>query len=150
LWFAGLILRHNWECALSESFITRVRSANLKLTKSAAAIHKPKAPEPEKPAPVKEEEPVPEFKEISLEEYLDRIEKAESHYDILGIEQDAKLPEIRNSYFQLAKMFHPDRYHRADADILRAVENAFSKLAQAHEALRDPKSRIKYDNELRR
>jgi curved DNA-binding protein CbpA len=151
LWFAGLIARHNWEPAFSDTFVSHVRNANLKLTKSAAVIQKPKAPEPpDKPAPAKEEEPVPEFKEISLDEYLTRVENAESHYDILGVKQDAKLPEIRNSYFELAKMFHPDRYHRAEAEILRRVENAFSKLAQAHEALRDPKSRTKYDNELRR
>jgi len=150
LWFAGFIVRTNWEAVFSDKFVSRVRGANLKLTKSATTIQKPKAPEPEKPEPVKEEEPVPEFKEISLEAYLERIEKAESHYDILGLGHDAKLPDIRNSYFELAKLFHPDRYHRAGADVLRRVENAFSKLAQAHEALRDPKSRTKYDNELRR
>ena len=150
LWFAGLIVRSNWEAAFPETFVSRVRGANLKLTRSAATIQKPKAPEPEKAQPIKEEESLPEFKEISLEEYLDRIERSESHYDILGLEHDAKLPDIRNSYFELAKLFHPDRYHRAGADVLRRVENAFSKLAQAHEALRDPKSRTKYDNEMRR
>jgi len=97
-----------------------------------------------------EAEPLPEIKEVSLEEYLTRTEKAESHYHILGIEPDAQLPEIRASYFTLAKLFHPDRFHRAEADVLTRVENAFSKLAQAHEALRDPKTRTAYDNQLRR
>jgi hypothetical protein len=32
---------------------------------------------------VEEKEPEPEVKEIPLEEYLDRVEKAETHYEIL-------------------------------------------------------------------
>lgn len=153
LWFAGMLSRKEWNPAFSDFRINKIRSANLKLTKAAVDIQKPKPqPEPEKleTAETAEKEPEQEVKEISLDEYLERIEKAESHYHILGIEVNAKLEEIRSSYFTLAKMFHPDRYHRAEAEILRRVENAFSKLAQAHEALRDPKRRTAYDNQMRR
>jgi curved DNA-binding protein CbpA len=89
------------------------------------------------------------IKELSLDEYLEQVEKAETHYDILGITSVAKLNLIRASYFNLAKLFHPDRYHRAQPEVLRRVEDAFSKLAQAHEALRNPKTRTAYDNQLR-
>lgn len=153
LWFAGMLIRKEWNPAFSEFRITRIRTANVTMTKPAVDLAKPKAePEPETPpTPVAiEEEPEPEIKEISLDEYLERVEKAESHYEILGIVPDSKLPEIRASYFTLAKMFHPDRFHRAEAAILRQVENAFSKLAQAHEALRDPQTRTAYDNQMRR
>lgn len=151
LWFAGMLTRTEWNPAFSDFRISKIRNANLTLTRAAADIQKPTAKEePEvAPEPLKVESE-PEIEEISLDEYLKRVETAQSHYEILGIEQTSELTRIRLSYFALAKMFHPDRFHRAEPEVLRRVENAFSKLAQAHEALRDPKTRTTYDNQLRR
>jgi curved DNA-binding protein CbpA len=57
-------------------------------------------------------------------------------------------PVIRGAYFTLAKMFHPDRFHRQDAALLRRVETAFTQLAQAHETLRNVDTRRAYDSKL--
>ncbi|MGH9819563.1 MAG: DUF4388 domain-containing protein, partial [Pyrinomonadaceae bacterium] len=133
LWFAGMLVRKEWNPAFSDFRIAKIRNANLTLSKPATDLQKPKAEEPAAPSPTiaTQPEPQPEVKEVSLDEYLARTEKSESHYHILGIGPDAQLPEVRASYFTLAKLFHPDRFHRAEAEVLTRVENAFSKLAQA-------------------
>ena len=148
LWLAGVIKRKEWNPAFSESRIAKIQNATFKLTKPAVEMSKPR-PQPEVSAPI-EPEPPPEVEDITLDAYLERVENAGTHYEILGLVTNAKLPEIRASYFTLAKLFHPDRFHRSGIDVLRRVEKAFSKLAQAHEALRDPSSRTSYDNKMRR
>lgn len=149
LWLAGAATRKEWNPAFSEFRVAKIQGASLKLTRAAPKIEKP-MPDVPTPPPIIETEPEPEIENITLDAYLERIEKAETHYEILGIGIDAKLAEIRATYFSLAKLFHPDRFHRGEAALLRRVENAFSKLAQAHEALRDPASRTAYDNKIRR
>jgi tetratricopeptide (TPR) repeat protein len=150
LWVGGLIDRKDWNPAFSDFKIGQIKSANLVLKTHAAATKtvQPKpisVPAAEPPPPEK----IPEI-EISLEDYLARIESAASLYDVLGLQPDAPLPAIRKAYFALAKMFHPDRFHRGDADVLRRVETAFTKLAQAHETLRNLETRRAYDTKLRR
>ena len=49
---------------------------------------------------------------LSLEQYLDQLETAETHYDALGVSTDADTALIKHHYFSLAKMFHHDRHHR--------------------------------------
>jgi curved DNA-binding protein CbpA len=97
---------------------------------------------------VTNEEKAPEVKLVSLDEYLERVEKADTYYEVLGIGPDSRLPAIRASYFSLAKMFHPDRFHRAESEVLHRVEGAFTRLAQAHETLRNPETRIDYDKRM--
>ncbi|MEP7074681.1 MAG: DUF4388 domain-containing protein [Acidobacteriota bacterium] len=150
LWLAGAVVRREWNAAFSDFRVAKIRTANLKLTKSATEVAKPKAPEPVAPAPVVKEVPEVVVEDISLADYLERVEKAETHYDILGLPFDVKLPEVRQTYFTLAKLFHPDKFHRDVPATLRRIENAFSKLAQAHDALRDPGKRTAYDNKVRR
>ena len=151
LWVGGLVDRKDWNPAFSDFKIGQIKSANLVL-KTHATTAKAVQPKPaEVPAAgsIPEPEKIPDI-EISLEDYLARTERSASHYDVLGLQPDAQLPAIRKAYFGLAKMFHPDRFHRGDADILRRVETAFTQLAQAHETLRNLDTRRAYDTKLRR
>jgi Flp pilus assembly protein TadD len=151
LWLAGLITRSDWAAVFSESKIAAIRSANLVLKKSAAPISK-RAPEQEiKPEPAPEPpKPKPAQPVMSLDSYLKRVESAASLYDVLGLKSDCSIQAVRNSYFNLAKQFHPDRFHRSDQTRLRRVENAFSTLAQAYETLKDVTAREFYDSKLKR
>ena len=148
LWLAGLLVRSDWSPAFSPRKIAAIRSATLVLKKSAATIAKSATkPEPATQPDVKPAKPEPV---IPLDQYLKRVEGADSLYAVLGLAQDCTLAAIRKSYFGLAKQFHPDKFHRGDAKLLRRVEVAFSTLAQSYETLKEPKSRELYDSKLKR
>lgn len=149
LWLAGLLTRGNWNPAFSDMKISSMLSANLKLKQPAARriVETPPKPEPQPVVPEAVPEPI---EEISLEQYLERVEKAETHYDILGVQENADLAKIRRSYFALAKQFHPDRYHKEGGATLRRIEHAFTELAHAHETLKNQESRSSYDFKMRK
>ena len=139
LWLGGLLVRQDWHAAFSATKLEDIRSAKLSLVKSAARIEKPEA----KPK-AQEATALPELA-ISLDEYLDRVEKATSLYEVLGISQKASKSEIKNSYFALAKLFHPDRYHREDPASLKRIQSAFTEIAHAYDTLKSPDSREGYN-----
>ncbi|KAJ3444363.1 DNAj-related protein scj1 [Anaeramoeba flamelloides] len=61
------------------------------------------------------------------------------YYDVLGVSPNAPLPQIKRSYRQLAKKYHPDLNKAKDA------EDQFKKIAHAYEVLSDEKKRRIYD-----
>ncbi|MFN3926953.1 MAG: J domain-containing protein [Pseudanabaenaceae cyanobacterium] len=67
---------------------------------------------------------------------------ADNHYQVLGVNQQAELEEIKQAYRRLAKEFHPDANHnQGDSDRFIAIN-------QAYEILSDPRSRAHYDLQL--
>ena len=63
-----------------------------------------------------------------------------THYEALGIEENATQEQIRAAYRTLVKKYHPDVNDAANA-------NAFFRLIQeAYEILGDPQKRNEYDN----
>jgi tetratricopeptide (TPR) repeat protein len=153
LWLAGLLTRSDWNPAFSPKKVGAIRSANLVLKQSATPIAKSsknveigdlQLPVQEE---VKPEKPEPA---ISIDDYLKRVEGADSLYEVLGLPNESSMAAIRKSYFSLAKQFHPDKFHRGEQGLLRRIESAFSTLAQAYETLKDTKSRDLYDSKLKR
>lgn len=63
--------------------------------------------------------------------------KARSLYQILEVDQEATLEEIKQSYRKLAKIHHPD----AGGD-----EELFKAISKAYAVLSDNAARVKYDN----
>lgn len=60
-------------------------------------------------------------------------------YDVLLLERDCTLADIKSSYKQLAQIYHPDKKPHGDPDI-------FELITSAYDTLRNPKSRELYDN----
>lgn len=151
LWLAGLLVRDDWQPAFSAGAVAAMKNARLELRTEAKMPYTPAAPVAEQkkgpapPEPVKEPEVV-----IELDEYLERVETATTHYDILGVEPTAAIEDLKKAYFSLARAFHPDRYHAEGGDTLRRVQNAFTELAQAHETLKNPETREVYDYRMRK
>ena len=62
-----------------------------------------------------------------------------NYYEILGIEKNASIQEIKQAYKKLAKKFHPD----VNTDDPAAGER-FKEIALAYEILCDPHKRAEY------
>ena len=157
LWLGGLVFRHDWNAAFSANRIGAIRNAKVSLIKGAqnttapANGNTPKvetAAEPEAESEIKAPE-IPVI-EITLEEYLGRMENAVTHYDVIGVDNKASIVEIKNAYFGLAKLFHPDRFHRESAETLPRIQGAFSKVQHAYETLKTKETRETYDFKMRK
>jgi curved DNA-binding protein CbpA len=88
---------------------------------------------------------VAEEKVDTLEDFFARAELAANYYDLLGVGHQASADEVKNAYHSLARRYHPDRFHQADAQLRNQIESAFARVAQAYEVLGDQSSRATYD-----
>lgn len=160
LWLGGFLHRQNFHSAFSERYIAAVASARLALKKDDAPQAIPAAEKIAAPVvknvPVEKEEPKTEETfsaaepPVALEDYLVRAENAASYYELFGLPPDVAAPEIKKTYFGLAKRFHPDLFRKEAADLRGRIENAFSKLAQAYDTLKNENSREVYDFKMRK
>ncbi|KAL0484840.1 chaperone protein dnaJ [Acrasis kona] len=69
-------------------------------------------------------------------------EAKENYYDILGVNQDATLSEIKKAYRRLSKIHHPDR-NVGNAE--ESIHN-MSRINNAYEVLSDENKRKAYDS----
>ncbi|MGZ8844299.1 MAG: DnaJ domain-containing protein, partial [Pyrinomonadaceae bacterium] len=90
-------------------------------------------------------EAVADEKIDTLKDFFSRVELAASYYDLLGVGHQASPDEVKNAYHSLARRYHPDRFHQADAQLRNQIESAFARVAQAYEVLGDQSSRATYD-----
>jgi tetratricopeptide (TPR) repeat protein len=96
-------------------------------------------------------------KDIALDEDLQRRiheifhqSSKQNHYQVLGIETDARRSDIRNAYFAMSKTFHPDSYFGKELGQYKAMmEVIFRRATDAYDALGRPKKREAYDRYLR-
>ncbi len=156
LWLAGVLERREWSPAFSERMVTAIRGARLELKQEAKIVAQSAQARPTsavgngdtvEPTEAPEEAPAVETV-ITLEKYLLRVEKAETYYDVLGIQDTADHGKIKQAYFTLAKNFHPDHYHQEGGEIQRRVQNAFTELTRAHETLKNAELREHYNAKM--
>jgi len=89
----------------------------------------------------------PEIDEIAdVEALFARLKLAKDHYEVLDVGRLAGNDELKNAYHELARRFHPDRFHQSDAELRHQVESAFARIAQAYEILSDQALRADYDS----
>ena len=69
-----------------------------------------------------------------------RIDKAENHYDTLGVPTHATSSDIKKSFYRLSKQHHPDT-NREDPK----APKRFVKLTEAYAVLSSPEKRSAYD-----
>ena len=62
-----------------------------------------------------------------------------THYDTLGVAQDASAADIKKAYHKLVRQYHPDISTDPDAD------KKTSEINQAYNVLKDPAKRAEYD-----
>src|SRR5689334_23211885 len=80
--------------------------------------------------------------------FLEQLGRAQTHYDVLDVSRDSTAEQMKLKYYELARRYHPDRFRRADAALVRRLESAFARVAQAYDTLRDDRLRANYDAKL--
>ena len=158
LWMGGFIARQDWKAAFNSHTLSTILTANFTLKKNEETDSGQKiTPVNMQTVETKTDtstEDAPEIapeEKLSLEDYLQRAETAGSHYDFLGVAVDASASDIKSAYFALAKNFHPDLYYKKSAvEIYSRVQDAFTKLANAYETLKNENSREVYNFKMRK
>ncbi len=105
-------------------------------------------PVPEEPvtAPIEREQPP----EIDVEAFLARVNTAQTHYDVLGVNRDVSAESLKAIYYQLARLYHPDRFRKSEPALVTKLEAAFARIKQAYDTLRDDGLRATYNTKLRK
>lgn len=89
--------------------------------------------------------------ETAVEQFLQRVNDALDHYEILELSEKAEAGEVKNAYYKTARRYHPDRFHLQSGTSLHTkLSSAFARVTQAYETLIDPKARTTYDATLER
>ena len=70
--------------------------------------------------------------------------KSQNYFEMLGLSKEATTEEVQSAFFQLAKIWHPDRVPPFLADVKDQCATVFSHMAEAHQTLSDPKRRDGY------
>jgi hypothetical protein len=166
LWLAGFLERDGWRAPLSERTLAEIRQANF-------TLKKPAAPPPalataaqiltadgktsldtkvnDSGARKEAEKTAPAQASLTLEEYLRRVEEAPDYYGVFDVATDALAADIKRSYFALAKRFHPDLFQReVDAEQLKRIQDAFTRVAHGYDTLKNEKTREVYDYKMRK
>jgi len=69
-----------------------------------------------------------------------------THYQILRVERSADKRAIKNAYFEIVNVFHPDRYFGKKLGSFKPkLEKVFARLTEAHDALTRSGPRAEYD-----
>lgn len=101
------------------------------------------APQPDGPQPIETD-----VTQEHAEAFLERLRRAESHYDVLGVASTAAAAELKSAYYDLARRYHPDRFRKAAPALLAHLESAFARITQAYDTLRDDQLRANYNAKL--
>lgn len=88
---------------------------------------------------------------LTREECLGRLAMAagQDSYGVLGIDKTARLKQVRDAYYALARRYHPDRFRAGPlADLLPRFEDFFMSVTEAYNTLSDKDRRLEYDEQL--
>lgn len=71
--------------------------------------------------------------------------KPRNHYDSLGLIKTATQAEVKSAYYDLSKLYHPDRNQGETQEQRDQHSQKFRDITEAYEVLGNVKSRRLYD-----
>jgi curved DNA-binding protein CbpA len=72
-----------------------------------------------------------------------------SHYELLGVPREADKKAIKNAYYDVVGLFHPDKYFGKSLGAFKPkLEKIFQRVTEAHDTLTRAASRAEYDSYL--
>lgn len=109
------------------------------------------APKPATPSPAAvPPAPRPAATLEQLGAILEKMKRAPDHFEALGLERGAPAAQIKSTYFQLAKAYHPDTAGPDDSpEVKRLRADVFARMNEAWAVLGDDQKRARYLEELR-
>ena len=86
-------------------------------------------------------------RETFLKDYAWMMEQ--DYFTLLGVSESATREQVRKSYYNLVKQYHPDRFFEQDVlpDLKDKVNALFQRISEAHETLCDATAKARYDCE---
>ncbi len=79
-------------------------------------------------------------------EQLDKLD----YYQVLGVEQNVQPSQVKKTYYQFARKFHPDRFNKVShKEFLRQVYAVFKRITEAYQVLHNPDQKRIYDEQLK-
>ena len=88
---------------------------------------------------------------VDLDRLLEQVEKATTHYEVLGLVRSSTYDEIKQAHQQAVTLLHPSHYSVSllvDDQMLARVDSALNKVSDAFSALSSVVARIQYDDLL--
>src|SRR6185295_1612347 len=80
-----------------------------------------------------------------------RLRTATTHYEVLELPMSANATEIKDTYYAMARRYHPDRFHlKYGKQVHAEISSAFARVTQAYETLTNPNARAGYDLAIER
>ena len=77
---------------------------------------------------------------------LATLVEEERYYELLSVEKDCLLDEVRRSYHNMSRKWHPDRFFRRDVGEMReTIESIFMGVTRAYRVLTSEVDRKQYD-----
>jgi CheY-like chemotaxis protein/TolA-binding protein len=86
-------------------------------------------------------------RETFLKDYAWMMEQ--DYFTLLGVSESDSREQVRKSYHNLVKKYHPDRFFEQDVllDLKDKVNALFQRISEAHETLCDATAKARYDCE---
>jgi len=147
LLLVGLLKREYWQHAFRTSSSQTARPIDKTMPEKSKGAPAGKSPgQPAKPPAPAEPKPDPRRE---LDAFLERLESATSHYEALNISLSADLGEIKSAYHNIARNFHPDRFHDLAGTVTHTrLQSAFARITQGYETLTNPRLRAVHDGKI--
>ncbi len=88
-------------------------------------------------------------RENFLKDYAWMMEQ--DYFTLLGVSESESKEQVRKSYYNLVKKYHPDRFFEQDVllDLKDKVNTLFQRISDAHETLVDAKAKARYISDLK-
>lgn len=138
----GLLKREFWQNAFRTDGSKPAKAASPAPTAPGLSVNQVEQSDSWAAAAVENEE---------LEKFLQRLRNANNYYDVLELPRTANPTEIKESYYAMARRYHPDRFHlKSGTSLHSAISSAFARVTQSYETLIEANARSAYDQTLQR